>query len=92
MFLLFIICYRAKKIGEVVYPYIFLSLSEIPLFHVLNARVTFSNLCGCDEPVSSVTVHTPEEAPEAGNHTQQILKGYSYPPETDPTECSALSK
>uniref|UniRef100_A0A4W5QDD3 Ankyrin repeat domain 13D n=1 Tax=Hucho hucho TaxID=62062 RepID=A0A4W5QDD3_9TELE len=37
---------------------------EIPLFHVLNARVTFSNLCGCDEPVSSVTVHTPE-APEA---------------------------
>uniref|UniRef100_A0A8C7R3Z0 Ankyrin repeat domain 13 family, member D n=1 Tax=Oncorhynchus mykiss TaxID=8022 RepID=A0A8C7R3Z0_ONCMY len=37
---------------------------EIPLFHVLNARVTFSNLCGCDEPVSSVTVHTPEEAPE----------------------------
>uniref|UniRef100_A0A4W5QDD0 Ankyrin repeat domain 13D n=1 Tax=Hucho hucho TaxID=62062 RepID=A0A4W5QDD0_9TELE len=38
---------------------------EIPLFHVLNARVTFSNLCGCDEPVSSVTVHTPE-APEAG--------------------------
>uniref|UniRef100_A0A8C7T3S3 Ankyrin repeat domain 13 family, member D n=1 Tax=Oncorhynchus mykiss TaxID=8022 RepID=A0A8C7T3S3_ONCMY len=65
---------------------------EIPLFHVLNARVTFSNLCGCDEPVSSVTVHTPEEAPEAGNHTQQILKGYIYPPETDPTECSALSK
>ncbi|XP_035600299.1 ankyrin repeat domain-containing protein 13D-like isoform X1 [Oncorhynchus keta] len=39
---------------------------EIPLFHVLNARVTFSNLCGCDDPVSSVTVHTPEEAPEAG--------------------------
>uniref|UniRef100_A0A8C5H683 Ankyrin repeat domain-containing protein n=1 Tax=Gouania willdenowi TaxID=441366 RepID=A0A8C5H683_GOUWI len=28
---------------------------EIPLFHVLNARVTFSNLCGCDEPVSSVS-------------------------------------
>uniref|UniRef100_A0A3B3DX99 Ankyrin repeat domain 13 family, member D n=1 Tax=Oryzias melastigma TaxID=30732 RepID=A0A3B3DX99_ORYME len=39
---------------------------EIPLFHVLNARVTFSNLCGCDEPVSSVTLHkpdTPEECP-----------------------------
>lgn len=29
---------------------------EIPLFHVLNARVTFSNLCGCDEPVNSVTL------------------------------------
>ncbi|KAK6298937.1 hypothetical protein J4Q44_G00304470 [Coregonus suidteri] len=39
---------------------------EIPLLHVLNARVTFSNLCGCDEPVSSVTLHTPEEDPEAG--------------------------
>ncbi|TKS72318.1 Ankyrin repeat domain-containing protein 13D [Collichthys lucidus] len=39
---------------------------EIPLFHVLNARVTFSNLCGCDEPVSSVTVHTPESSEEAG--------------------------
>lgn len=39
---------------------------EIPLFHVLNARVTFSNLCGCDEPVSSVTVHTPESSGEAG--------------------------
>uniref|UniRef100_A0A6Q2Y6G3 Ankyrin repeat domain-containing protein n=1 Tax=Esox lucius TaxID=8010 RepID=A0A6Q2Y6G3_ESOLU len=39
---------------------------EIPLFHVLNARVTFSNLCGCDEPVSSVTLRTPEEPSEAG--------------------------
>nr|XP_043897004.1 ankyrin repeat domain-containing protein 13D isoform X2 [Solea senegalensis] len=39
---------------------------EIPLFHVLNARVTFSNLCGCDEPVSSVTVHNPESSGEAG--------------------------
>ncbi|KAK5897011.1 hypothetical protein CesoFtcFv8_010114 [Champsocephalus esox] len=39
---------------------------EIPLFHVLNARVTFSNLCGCDEPVSSVTLHTPVDPEEAG--------------------------
>ncbi|XP_061690015.1 ankyrin repeat domain-containing protein 13D isoform X2 [Syngnathoides biaculeatus] len=39
---------------------------EIPLFHVLNARVTFSNLCGCDEPVSSVTVHKTEASEEAG--------------------------
>eukprot|EP00064_Thunnus_orientalis_P014341 superscaffoldBa00002472_g14384 len=39
---------------------------EIPLFHVLNARVTFSNLCGCDEPVSSVTVHKPEGSEETG--------------------------
>ncbi|KAG7281822.1 hypothetical protein CRUP_030332 [Coryphaenoides rupestris] len=39
---------------------------EIPLFHVLNARVTFSNLCGCDEPVGSITVHTAEAAASAG--------------------------
>uniref|UniRef100_A0A672M8I1 Ankyrin repeat domain 13D n=1 Tax=Sinocyclocheilus grahami TaxID=75366 RepID=A0A672M8I1_SINGR len=38
---------------------------EIPLFHVLNARVTFGNLCGCDEPVSSVTVQSPQGATEA---------------------------
>uniref|UniRef100_A0AAY4BSR1 Ankyrin repeat domain-containing protein n=1 Tax=Denticeps clupeoides TaxID=299321 RepID=A0AAY4BSR1_9TELE len=38
---------------------------EIPLFHVLNARVTFSNLCGCDEPVSSVTVHQPAGGSES---------------------------
>lgn len=41
---------------------------EIPLFHVLNARVTFSNLCGCDEPVSSVIVHKPEGSEETGNN------------------------
>uniref|UniRef100_A0A672MB82 Ankyrin repeat domain 13D n=1 Tax=Sinocyclocheilus grahami TaxID=75366 RepID=A0A672MB82_SINGR len=41
---------------------------EIPLFHVLNARVTFGNLCGCDEPVSSVTVQSPQGATEAGKH------------------------
>ncbi|XP_038849731.1 ankyrin repeat domain-containing protein 13D [Salvelinus namaycush] len=51
---------------------------EIPLFHVLNARVTFSNLCGCDEPVSSVTVHTPE-ALEAG----QALRPFNC--EVDPS-------
>ena len=44
--------------------------SEIPLFHVLNARVTFSNLCGCDEPVHNITVTPPEEgAAEAGERS-----------------------
>lgn len=37
-------------------------LTEIPLFHVLNARITFSNLCGCDEPLSSVWVPAPGSA------------------------------
>ncbi|CAL8356948.1 unnamed protein product [Merluccius merluccius] len=45
---------------------------EIPLFHVLNARVTFSNLCGCDEPVSSITVNTAEAAAEASEPGEGI--------------------
>ncbi|XP_064921678.1 ankyrin repeat domain-containing protein 13D isoform X3 [Columba livia] len=36
---------------------------EIPLFHVLNARITFSNLCGCDQPLGSVRVCTPSYPP-----------------------------
>ncbi|NXQ32528.1 AN13D protein, partial [Alaudala cheleensis] len=34
---------------------------EIPLFHVLNARITFSNLCGCDQPLGSVRICAPQE-------------------------------
>lgn len=41
------------------------SLPEIPLFHVLNARITFGNLCGCDEPLSSVWAPAPGSAAEA---------------------------
>lgn len=59
-------CFVAELIAHV-HSFSFFS-PEIPLFHVLNARVTFSNLCGCDEPVSSVTVHKPEGSGEAGNH------------------------
>ncbi|XP_068800236.1 ankyrin repeat domain-containing protein 13D isoform X2 [Struthio camelus] len=36
---------------------------EIPLFHVLNARITFSNLCGCDQPLGSVRVCASAEPP-----------------------------
>ncbi|XP_029387644.1 ankyrin repeat domain-containing protein 13D isoform X3 [Mus pahari] len=50
---------------------------EIPLFHVLNARITFSNLCGCDEPVSSVCVPKPSSAISAS--------GNPLPCEVDPT-------
>ncbi|KAK2100059.1 Ankyrin repeat domain-containing protein 13D [Saguinus oedipus] len=47
-------------------------LTEIPLFHVLNARITFSNLCGCDEPLSSVWVPAPSSAIAASG-----IPGYS---------------
>ncbi|XP_005351722.1 ankyrin repeat domain-containing protein 13D isoform X1 [Microtus ochrogaster] len=50
---------------------------EIPLFHVLNARITFSNLCGCDEPVSSVWVPAPNSAISTS--------GSPFPCEVDPT-------
>uniref|UniRef100_A0A672ZSX9 Ankyrin repeat domain-containing protein n=1 Tax=Sphaeramia orbicularis TaxID=375764 RepID=A0A672ZSX9_9TELE len=36
---------------------------EIPLFHVLNARVTFSNLCGCDESINIVIHFPPGQSP-----------------------------
>lgn len=40
--------------------------AEIPLFHVLNARITFSNLCGCDQPLGSVRICAPQEP--SGTH------------------------
>uniref|UniRef100_A0A8C0GZD1 Ankyrin repeat domain 13D n=1 Tax=Chelonoidis abingdonii TaxID=106734 RepID=A0A8C0GZD1_CHEAB len=43
---------------------------EIPLFHVLNARITFSNLCGCDESLSSVRVCGPVPSSSPG-HTRE---------------------
>ncbi|XP_047631094.1 ankyrin repeat domain-containing protein 13D isoform X2 [Phacochoerus africanus] len=49
---------------------------EIPLFHVLNARITFSNLCGCDEPLSSVGAPAPGSAVAAS--------GSPFPCEVDP--------
>ncbi|XP_057173418.1 ankyrin repeat domain-containing protein 13D isoform X3 [Ursus arctos] len=49
---------------------------EIPLFHVLNARITFSNLCGCDEPLSSVWVPAPGSGSPAS--------GSPFPCEVDP--------
>ncbi|XP_063046451.1 ankyrin repeat domain-containing protein 13D isoform X1 [Engraulis encrasicolus] len=60
---------------------------EIPLFHVLNARVTFSNLCGCDEPVSSVTVLSPPEASETGvpGSTDDSTSSGNTPP--PPLQC-----
>ncbi|KAJ7344149.1 hypothetical protein JRQ81_000099 [Phrynocephalus forsythii] len=64
---------------------------EIPLFHVLNARITFSNLCGCDEPLSSVRICTPPHTPgtvteeaSTGAEATSNTKVYPFPCEVDP--------
>ncbi|XP_074852150.1 ankyrin repeat domain-containing protein 13D [Carettochelys insculpta] len=65
---------------------------EIPLFHVLNARITFSNLCGCDEPLSSVRVCGPPPSSSpggarelaAGGEAPANPKAYPFPCEVDP--------
>ncbi|KAM8929010.1 ankyrin repeat domain-containing protein 13D isoform 2-T2 [Lycaon pictus] len=51
---------------------------EIPLFHVLNARITFSNLCGCDEPLNSVWV------PTSSSGSGGTTSGNPFPCEVDP--------
>nr|XP_055168295.1 ankyrin repeat domain-containing protein 13D [Nyctereutes procyonoides] len=51
---------------------------EIPLFHVLNARITFSNLCGCDEPLNSVWV------PTSSSGSGGTTSGSPFPCEVDP--------
>ena len=40
-------------------------LAEIPLFHVLNARITFGNIFGVDEKAPGVHMEMPEDV-EAG--------------------------
>lgn len=56
-------------------------LTEIPLFHVLNARITFSNLCGCDEPLSSVWVPAPGSGSPASGTSVGAGGGHSLVPE-----------
>ncbi|KAM6408093.1 ankyrin repeat domain-containing protein 13D isoform 1-T1 [Rhynochetos jubatus] len=51
---------------------------EIPLFHVLNARITFSNLCGCDQPLGSVRVCAPTQPP--GTHSPGAQPPGTQPP------------
>ncbi|XP_069865644.1 ankyrin repeat domain-containing protein 13D isoform X3 [Dipodomys merriami] len=60
---------------------------EIPLFHVLNARITFSNLCGCDEPLSSVRVLASSSAASSSvaSSTAAAVSGSPFPCEVDPT-------
>ncbi|KFP01874.1 Ankyrin repeat domain-containing protein 13B, partial [Calypte anna] len=52
---------------------------EIPIFHILNARITFGNLNGCDEPVSSLR-HSPStscRACEMDPALFEVPRGYS---------------
>ncbi|XP_065491552.1 ankyrin repeat domain-containing protein 13D isoform X2 [Caloenas nicobarica] len=61
---------------------------EIPLFHVLNARITFSNLCGCDQPLGSVRVCTPThppgtQPPGAKGPTPGGAAGWPFPCEVE---------
>ncbi|XP_014804230.1 PREDICTED: uncharacterized protein LOC106891914 [Calidris pugnax] len=51
---------------------------EIPLFHVLNARITFSNLCGCDQPLGSVRVCAPTPGTQPPNP-----RGWPFPCEVE---------
>ncbi|KAM9117851.1 ankyrin repeat domain-containing protein 13B isoform 2-T2 [Pangshura tecta] len=50
---------------------------EIPIFHILNARITFGNLNGCDEPVSSVRRSSSSEAPSPNSDSSSVSSSSS---------------
>ncbi|XP_001363689.1 ankyrin repeat domain-containing protein 13B isoform X1 [Monodelphis domestica] len=50
---------------------------EIPIFHILNARITFGNLNGCDEPVTSVRGSPSSEAPSPSSDNSSISSSSS---------------
>ncbi|NWV20072.1 AN13B protein, partial [Origma solitaria] len=50
---------------------------EIPIFHILNARITFGNLNGCDEPVSSLRHSPSSEAPSPSSDTSSVSSSSS---------------
>ncbi|XP_055513407.1 ankyrin repeat domain-containing protein 13B [Leucoraja erinacea] len=45
---------------------------EIPIFHILNARITFGNLNGSDERVTSLRTSPTSEAPSPSSDTSSI--------------------
>lgn len=53
------------------------SSSEIPIFHILNARITFGNLNGCDEPVPSVRGSPSSETPSPGSDSSSVSSSSS---------------
>ncbi|XP_019595085.2 ankyrin repeat domain-containing protein 13B isoform X2 [Rhinolophus sinicus] len=50
---------------------------EIPIFHVLNARITFGNLNGCDEPVPLVRGSPSSETPSPGSDSSSVSSSSS---------------
>ncbi|XP_072795229.1 ankyrin repeat domain-containing protein 13B isoform X3 [Vicugna pacos] len=50
---------------------------EIPIFHILNARITFGNLNGCDEPVPLVRGSPSSETPSPGSDSSSISSSSS---------------
>lgn len=51
--------------------------SEIPIFHILNARITFGNLNGCDEPVPLVRGSPSSETPSPGSDSSSVSSSSS---------------
>ncbi|KAG8450440.1 hypothetical protein GDO86_002921, partial [Hymenochirus boettgeri] len=45
---------------------------EIPIFHILNARITFCNLNGCDEPVTSIRQSPSSEVPSPSSDSCSV--------------------
>ncbi|XP_067824040.1 ankyrin repeat domain-containing protein 13B isoform X2 [Heptranchias perlo] len=50
---------------------------EIPIFHILNARITFGNLNGCDEPVNSIRNSPTSEVPSPSSDTSSVSSSSS---------------
>ncbi|KAK7830081.1 hypothetical protein U0070_003536 [Myodes glareolus] len=69
---------------------------EIPVFHILNARITFGNLNGCDEPVPSVRGSPSSETPSPGSDSSSVSSSSSTseslrsPPRVLPSHSWAL--
>ncbi|KAG2459531.1 AN13B protein, partial [Polypterus senegalus] len=50
---------------------------EIPIYHILNARITFGNLNGCDEASSTVRASPSGEAPSPGSDSSSVSSSSS---------------